>query len=77
MEYLDWAEDIGATPILGVYAGYSLQPETVSQADLQPYIDDVINELEFITADASTNSWGALRASYGRTEPYSLTYVEM
>ena len=71
-------------PILGVWSGISLGnfsdfPDwpIVPQADLQPYIDDVINEIEFITADAKANQWGQLRASLGREEPYSLTYIEM
>lgn len=44
---------------------------------LQPYIDDVINEIQFITDAANASEWGALRAQYGRTEPYALRYVEM
>ena len=52
-------------------------PTVVPEQDLQPYVDDVINEIEFITADAQTNEWGKLRASLGRTKPYELKYVEM
>ena len=49
----------------------------VPEADLQPYIDDVLNELEFIVGDAKTTEGGKLRASLGRTEPYSLRFIEM
>lgn len=49
----------------------------IPEEDLQPYIDDVVNEIEFITGDASTTEYGKLRASYGRTEPYVLKYIEM
>lgn len=49
----------------------------VPQADLQPYVDDALNEIEFITGDAKTTKWGKLRASLGREKPYELKYVEM
>lgn len=49
----------------------------VPEADLQPYIDDVLNELEFIVGDAKTTTGGKLRASLGRTEPYALKFIEM
>ncbi|KAJ7597801.1 hypothetical protein C8J56DRAFT_1041974 [Mycena floridula] len=63
LEYLNWAEDLGAEPVLGVWSGisignYSDLPDwpIVPKADLQPYI--VINEIEFITGDAKTTKWG-------------------
>ncbi|EIM91767.1 glycoside hydrolase [Stereum hirsutum FP-91666 SS1] len=84
LEYLNWAEDLNATVILGVWDGisigdYSDLPDwpILPQDQLQPYIDDVVNEIEFITADAETNEWGALRASLGRAEPYALHYIEI
>jgi hypothetical protein len=66
------------TVILGVWDGLSLASSNavVAQSALQPYVTDVINELHFLT-DPSTTTWGALRAQYGRTAPYPLTYVEM
>jgi alpha-N-arabinofuranosidase len=48
----------------------------VPQDQLQPYIDDAVNQIEFITAPANT-TYGALRAKYGRAEPYKLKYVEV
>ncbi|KIY68387.1 glycoside hydrolase family 51 protein [Cylindrobasidium torrendii FP15055 ss-10] len=76
LEYLDWAEDIGAEPILGVYAGYSLGGETVPEDAIQAYVDEAIAEIEFVTGDASTH-WGSVRAALGREEPYALRYVEI
>jgi alpha-N-arabinofuranosidase len=35
--------------VLGVWAGLYLDGEVVSQAALQPYVTDVLNELEFLT----------------------------
>ncbi|KAF8671134.1 Alpha-L-arabinofuranosidase C-terminus [Rhizoctonia solani] len=82
IEYLNWAEDIGAEPILAhqLYytpAGYSLGGETVPESQLQPYVQDAINEIQFITGDANTNQWAKLRAQYGRTAPYKLRYIEI
>lgn len=59
-----------------MYAGYSLDRESVPREALQPYIDDVLNELEYIKGDASTK-FGALRASHGRLEPFALDHVEI
>ncbi|KAF8713791.1 Alpha-L-arabinofuranosidase C-terminus, partial [Rhizoctonia solani] len=77
LEYLNWAEDIGAEPILGIWAGYSLTGETVPESQLQPYIQDAINEIQFVTGDAKTNQWAKLRAQYGRTAPYKVKYIEI
>jgi hypothetical protein len=39
---------MGLEPVLGVWAGLYLDGEVVPQNQLQPYIDDVMNELEFL-----------------------------
>lgn len=69
---------------MGVWDGISIANYSdlttwpvVPEEDLQPYIDDVINEIDFITADAATNEMGKLRASLGREEPYALKFIEM
>ena len=63
IELLTFTEDIGAIPILGVYTGYSLDQKSVPRSELQPYIDQVINEIDFLTAPADQNRMGALRTS--------------
>jgi alpha-N-arabinofuranosidase len=35
-------------PILAVWGGLYLDGEIISEANLEPYIDDVLNELEFL-----------------------------
>ncbi|KAG9126775.1 hypothetical protein FRC07_002011 [Ceratobasidium sp. 392] len=84
MEYLNWAEDLGAEPILGVWAGLAIGDyanlstfPVVPEDQIQPYVQEVINEIHFITGDAKTNEWAKLRAKYGRTEPYKLKYIEI
>lgn len=70
-------------PILGVWDGISIANYSdlstwpvVPEQDLKPYVDDVLNEIEFIIGNASTNG-GKLRASLGRAEPYDLHFIEM
>jgi alpha-N-arabinofuranosidase len=77
IELLTFVEDIGATPILAVYAGYSLEKQAVPEDQLQPYVDQVINELDFLTASAENNPMGALRKSLGRDKPFDIKYVEI
>lgn len=77
LELLTFTEDIGAIPILGVYAGFSLNRQAVPPDQLQPYVDEVIRELDFLTASAHNNEMGALRKSLGRTEPFDIRFVEI
>ena len=77
IEMMTFAEDIGATPILGVYAGYSLDGQSIPENRLQPFIDQVIDEIDFLTAPAIGNRMGALRARLGRQQPFSIKYVEI
>ena len=49
LEYLYWCEDMSLTPVLGVWAGLAINSggETpFTGAALQPYLDDVMHELE-------------------------------
>ncbi len=72
-----WCEDLHAQPVLAVYAGYSLRQEYVNPGpDLDPYVQDALDEIEYVTGDASTK-WGARRAADGHPAPFPLTYVEI
>ncbi len=77
MEFLQWTEDIGAQPVLGVFAGYALNGEHVSSdEELAPYIQDALDEIEYVMGDAGT-PWGARRARDGHPAPFPLRYVEI
>jgi alpha-N-arabinofuranosidase len=77
LEFLEWCEDMGAEPVLAVYAGYSLRGEYVKPgADLKPYILDALDEIEYVTGSMATK-WGAQRAKDGHPEPFTLHYVEV
>ena len=76
-EFLLWAEDMNAEPLLGLYAGYSLKGAHVNPgADLEPYVQDALDEIEYVTGPA-TSTWGSLRAKAGHPAPFKLTYVEV
>jgi len=49
----------------------------VPEKDLQPYVEEALNEIEFVVGDAKTTKYGRLRASLGREKPYKLKYIEM
>ncbi len=77
LEFLEWCEDLHMQPVLAVYAGYSLQGEHVDAGPaLTPYVQDALEEIEYVTGDASTK-WGAERAKDGHPEPFKLQYVEI
>ena len=77
LEFLEWCEDLKMQPVLAVYAGYSLRQEHVNPGkDLEPYVQDALDEIEYVTGDASTE-WGAERAKDGHPAAFPLTYVEV
>jgi alpha-N-arabinofuranosidase len=77
LEFLEWAEDLGAEPVLAIYAGYSLAGNHVKPGpDLQPYVDSALDEIEYVTGDTTT-AWGARRAADGHPEPFPLTWIEV
>jgi alpha-L-arabinofuranosidase len=77
LEFLEWCEDLKMQPLLAVYAGYSMQQEFVKPGpDLDPYIQDALDEIEYVTGDANTK-WGAERIKDGHPAPFKLSYVEI
>jgi alpha-L-arabinofuranosidase len=77
LEFLEWCEDLHMQPILAVYAGYSLRGERVTdEAGLKPFVQDALDEIEYVTGDASTK-WGGERVKDGHPDPFHLTYVEV
>lgn len=78
-EWLTFCEDLvgadGGT-ILGVYAGYSLGGESVPEEALQPFIDDILRELEYVLG-APDSAYGSLRVRDGRTSPWNVQYIEI
>ena len=77
LEFLQWCEDMAAEPVLAVYAGYSLQGDHIDAGPLlKPYVDDALDEIEYVIGDANTY-WGARRVADGHPAPFKLKYVEI
>jgi len=75
-EYMQMAEEVGSSPILAVYAGYTLNGQSDTGSTLVNDVMDAVNEIHYLTDPASTN-WGALRARNGHRAPYKIQYVEV
>ncbi|MBD2867161.1 alpha-L-arabinofuranosidase C-terminal domain-containing protein [Paenibacillus arenilitoris] len=74
-EYFLFCEDIGAKPIPILPAGYDPHHKRIVPLDeLQPWIDDALDLIEFARGDASTE-WGGIRAKLGHPEPFGLEYI--
>jgi len=77
LEFLNWCEDLHMEPVLAVYAGYSMKQDRIAPGEaLKPFIQDALDEIEYVTGDSST-TWGARRARDGHPAPFPLQYVEV
>lgn len=74
-EYLWWCEDMKMTPVLAVWAGKSYG-EILSGSKLDPYVEDIMNELEYLLGDTETEN-GKVRAENGRKESWKIDYLEI
>ena len=74
-EYFQLAEDIGAEPLPILNCGMACQfnsGEVVPLNELDPYIQDALDLIEFANGSATTTKWGKLRADLGHPEPFNL-----
>jgi len=74
IEYMLWCQDLGLAPVLGLWGGLYLDGTVISEADLAPYVQTALDELEFLMGDAST-TYGAQRIALGYTEPFQIDFV--
>ena len=73
-EYFQLAEDIGAEPLPIINCGMACQfntGEVVPLDELDPYVQDALDLIEFANAGTNTK-WGKLRADMGHPEPFNL-----
>ncbi|MDP3913649.1 MAG: alpha-L-arabinofuranosidase C-terminal domain-containing protein [Bacteroidota bacterium] len=76
-EYFLLSEDIGAEPLPILNCGMACQYnscELVPLDALDPYIQDVIDLIEFANG-ATTTKWGKLRADMGHPAPFNMKMV--
>ncbi|MGD0463571.1 MAG: alpha-L-arabinofuranosidase C-terminal domain-containing protein [Tepidisphaeraceae bacterium] len=77
LEFFEWCEDLHMEPLLAVYAGYSLTQQHVEPGpELQPFVLDALDEIEYATGDATTK-WGQERVKDGHEAPFKIEYVEI
>ena len=83
-EYFLLSEEIGAEPLPVLNVGMSCQFQNgiehedevhVPLDQLQPYIDDCIDLIDFANGDPATNRWAKLRADMGHPKPFNLKYL--
>ena len=79
-EFFLLSEEIGAAPLPVVSVGLSCQFQNngeqfhVAVDDLQPYIDDALDLIEFANGGIDTK-WGKLRADMGHPAPFNLKHI--
>ncbi len=77
-EYLLWCKQLGAEPVLAVFAGYTLDHKYVKAGspEMAQYTQEALEEIEYISGPADS-TWGKRRAADGFVEPFPLHYVEI
>ena len=81
-EYFLLAEKIGAEPLPVLSCGLACQFQNadndsnahVALKDLQPYVDDALDLIEFCNGDVNTK-WGKIRARLGHPKPFNLKQI--
>jgi len=79
-EYFLLSEDIGAEPLPVISCGLACQFQNrnddahVPVDELQPYIDDALDLIEFANGDETTK-WGKIRSEMGHKAPFNLKYL--
>lgn len=76
-EYFQLSEDLGAEPLPILSCGIACQYNTgelVPMAELDPYVQDALDLIEFANG-AVTTKWGKLRADMGHPKPFNLKYI--
>lgn len=76
VEYMLWCQDLNLEPVLAVWSGEYLDGTIISEADLAPYVQEALDELEFLMGDAST-TYGAQRIALGYEDPFTIKFVEV
>jgi alpha-N-arabinofuranosidase len=73
-EYFQLSEDIGAQPLPILNCGMACQfnsAESVPLDELDPYIQDALDLIEFANGDSNT-PWGKVRTEMGHPAPFNL-----
>jgi len=83
-EFFQYCEDIGAKPLPVIAAGVPCQNSHVGgpgqqggvpMCDMNQYVQDILDLIEWANGDAKTTKWGKIRAQNGHPKPFNLKYV--
>lgn len=83
-EFFCLSEQIGAVPLPVLSVGLACQYQNdirdearvhASLDDLDPYIQDCIDLIDFANADPATNPWAKIRAEMGHPAPFGLKFL--
>jgi alpha-N-arabinofuranosidase len=76
-EYFQLAEDLGAEPLPILSCGMACQfntAELVKMEDLDPYVQDALDLIEFANGESNTK-WGKIRTEMGHPKPFNMKYI--
>lgn len=83
-EYFQMCEDLNMEPVPILNCGMACQARSGGKTDenylvpmdeLQPYIDDALDLIEFANGTDESNKWVKLRVDMGHSEPFNLHYI--
>ena len=77
-EYLLWCKQLGAEPVLALFAGYVLNGDhfKAGSPEMALYTREALEEIDYVSGPADSE-WGKKRAADGFLEPFPLHYVEI
>jgi alpha-N-arabinofuranosidase len=76
-EYFQLAEDLGAEPLPILSCGMACQfntAELVKMEDLNPYLQDALDLIEFANGESNTK-WGGIRSEMGHPKPFNMKFI--
>lgn len=83
-EYFQFCEDMGAEPLPVLAAGVPCQNSGtggagqqggIPMAEMDEYIQDILDLVEWANGDPKTSKWAKLRAEAGHPKPFNLKYI--
>ena len=83
-EYFQFCEDIGAEPLPVIAAGVpcqnshtggSGQQGGIPMDQMDEYLQDILDLIEWANGDPKTSKWAKMRAEAGHKEPFNLKYI--
>ena len=86
-EYFQFCEDLGMEPLPILPAGVSCQganggwgmkgqaQDVVPMSEMNEWVDECIDLIEWANGDPATNKWAKMRAEAGHPKPFNLKYL--